>query len=123
MNVHKIIADYSRIRAVFPSSILSSTYNYLLIQNLQLPRKFNLQTTSMLISLHPESDYTAPEAYVDRKLRVYGRRSNHLDESLTEKQLLDKGWVKLCVLVNWHQNFSLIDYVIMAIKFLEGLRE
>lgn len=119
----RILLDYKRIRAVFPSSFLSNTYNYLLIKDLKLPSKFNLRKTPMLINLHPESDYNAPEAYVDRRLRVCGEISRHLDESLTERKMLQKGWVKLCVLINWHPNYSLVDYVIMAIKFLEGLRD
>jgi len=88
-----------------------------------LPGKFNLPSTHMLVKLHPDSDYEAPEAYVDRRLRLNGKRSQHLDEVLTESDMLEKGWVKLCVKVNWHPNFGLVDYVIMAIKFLEGLTE
>ncbi|MGQ9468682.1 MAG: hypothetical protein ACUVTD_02475 [Nitrososphaerales archaeon] len=123
MNVRAIIAEYSRIRKVFPSSLLSKTFKHFLIQNLQLPAKFSPQSTHLLIKLHPESDYLAPECYVDRKLRIYGRRSRHLDENLTEREMLDKGWVKLCMRVNWHPNLSLTDYLIMVIEYLEGLRE
>lgn len=123
MNEAKIVADYKRLRQAFPSSILSKERKYLLIPELRLPKRFNPRKTPMLIKLHPESDYLAPEAYVDRRLRVNSERSHHLDECLTESELLERGWVKLCVQVNWHPSFSLVDYLIMAIKFLEGLSE
>jgi len=119
----RIIEDYPCIRADFPSSLLSNTYNHLLIKDLQLPSKFNLRTTYMLIRLHPDSDYKAPEAYVDNRLQLYGKKSRHLDALLTEVEMLVRGWVKLCVRVNWHPNYSLVDYVNMAIRYLEGLSE
>jgi len=77
----------------------------------------------MLIKLHPDSDYKAPEAYVDNRLHLYGKKSRHLDEFVTEVEMLVRGWVKLCVRVNWDPNYGLVDYVNMAIRYLEGLSE
>jgi hypothetical protein len=118
----KILADYKKILKVFPDAELSNTLNFLLIPGLPLPDQFNYSSTPMLIKLHPSKDYREPEAYVARELRVYGKRSQHLDENLTEPDMLMKGWVKLCVRVKWNPSFSLLDYLIMAIKFLENLR-
>jgi hypothetical protein len=117
----RIISEYKKILKVFPSAILSNTLNFLLIPNMPLPSQFNMQSTAMLLRLHPYSDYKAPDVYVYRELRVYDRRSKSLDESLTEIEMLDRGWVKLCMLVNWNPSFSLVDFLTMAVKFLEGL--
>lgn len=123
LRTDRIIAEYQRIKKVFPSAQLSNTFNFLLIPSIPLPKKFNLATTAMLIKLNPFADYKEPAAYVNRELRIFGKKSHHLDENLTPRELLDKGWVKECVQVKWHPNFSLIDFIILAIEFLEGLTE
>ena len=123
MDKGRIPVDYKRIQTVYPSSTLYDAFDYLLIHEVKLPRKYSMPSTSLLIRLHPESDYLAPEAYIDRRVRLNGKKSRHTDEYLTEGDLLRLGWVKLCNKVNWHPSFSLVDYLIMVIKYLEGLEE
>jgi len=123
----KIYEGYLRLREKGFDVELSNSFRYLLIRKVRLPAKFNQVYTDILIENDPYSDYTPPNAYVERTLRVWkaylGKyaKSAHLDESLTPQQMLDKGWVKLCYRINWDPNFSLIDFVIMILKFLRGL--
>ena len=123
----KIYEGYLRLREKGFDVELSNSFRYLLIRKVRLPAKFNQVYTDILIENDPYSDYTPPNAYVERTLRVWkaylGKyaKSAHLDESLTPQRMLDKGWVRLCYLINWNPNFSLIDFVIMVLKFLRGL--
>ena len=119
----RIWQDFKKIRRAWPDAMLSQTFRFVLIPGINLPEQFNYSTTPLLIKLNPDSDYKEPESYVRRELRVNGRKSRHLDEKLTDPEMLDSGWVKLCVRVHWNKNLSLIDYLIMALEFLEGLRE
>jgi hypothetical protein len=81
----------------------------------------------LLIKLDLNSDYTPPEAYVSSRLRIwdsYGwRKSRHLDELLTPHEFLQKGWVKLCVQFGWGPYYSLVDFLLMVVDFLENLKE
>lgn len=118
----KVWQGFKRIVAAWPDARLSNTFRHIYIPSIKLPSQFNYASTPLTIKLNLDSDYVQPEAYVDRNLRVYGSRSYHLDERLTEKEMLEGGWVKLCVIVNWNPNLSLVDYLIMVIDFLENLK-
>ncbi|RLI17749.1 hypothetical protein DRO49_03195 [Candidatus Bathyarchaeota archaeon] len=123
----RIYEGYLRLREKGFDAELSNTFHYLLIRNVPLPRKFNQPYTHILIENNPSSDYIPPNAYVERTLRIWDSylgkyvRSTHLDESLTPQRMLDKGWVKLCYRINWNPSFSLIDFVIMVLRFLKDL--
>jgi hypothetical protein len=119
----KIWEGFMQIKNTWPDAQLSNTFHFISIPSVKLPSQFNCETTPLLIRLNPDSDYIAPEAYVTRSLTVNGSRSHHLDENFTEDVMLEGGWVKLCAKMNWSPNFSLVDYVIMVIDYLENLRE
>lgn len=121
MRVDKVIIGFEEIKRAFPDAVLSDSYKYILIPRFPLPRQFNKPYTPLLIKIN--SDYQAPETYVDRELRVNGSKSNHLAESLTEDYMLEKGWVKLCHQVNWSSSHTLVDYVLMIMDYLRRLNE
>ena len=122
----KVYEGYLRLKQAGFNVELSNTYHYLLIRNVRLSTKFNMPYTDILIENDPYSDYTTPNAYVDRRLRVWDpylgyTKSRHLDEYLTPSQMLEKGWVKVCFKINWSPNYSLTDFVIMLLDFLRKL--
>lgn len=121
MRKDNIINSFLEIKRAFPDAQLSSSYTYILIPRFPLPSKFNKPYTPLLIRIN--SDYQAPSAYVDKELLVYGGKSNHLSESLTESEMLEKGWVKLCFRAGWNPNFSLVDFVLMVMEFIKNLEE
>jgi hypothetical protein len=121
MRRDRIVNSFLEIKRAFPDVQLSSSYTYILIPRLPLPPKFNKPYTPLLIKI--DSDYQAPSAYVDKGLLVYGKESIHLSRELTESDMLERGWVKLCFKANWNPNFSLVDFVLMVMKFLRDLEE
>ena len=127
MRPEKILAEYRKILKAFPAAKISNTFNFLLIPELKLPSNFNYSTTPLLLKLHPYSDYLVPDAYVRNDLRIRKQgtfvKSHHLSEELTEKEMLAKGWVKLCIQSTWGPSFSLVDAVVIFLKFLERLEE
>jgi len=121
MREEKIMKGFNKIQMAFPDAWISRTKDLILIPEIRLPSKFNLPSIPLLMKIDNYSDYKAPDAYVDRRLRVHGRRSTHLDEALTEPEMLYKNWVKLCVQVNWSPKNTLEEFVILALKFLKDL--
>ncbi|MDI6826806.1 MAG: hypothetical protein QMD36_06555 [Candidatus Aenigmarchaeota archaeon] len=94
MRPEKIWQDFQRIRRVWPEAELSDSFRHIRINKFPLPRQFNYNSTPLLIKMDLDSDYTQPEAYVDRQLRIwdsYGwKKSRHLDETLTPYEFLQK---------------------------------
>jgi hypothetical protein len=121
MRTDKILYGFQEIKRAFPDAEISNSYRVILIPRFPLPSQFNKPYTSLLIKIN--SDYQAPDAYVDRELRVYGQKSNHLSEALTEDYMLERGWVKLCIQVSWSPSFSLVDYMLMLMQYFKELRE
>jgi len=120
----QVYNEYLEIKKkVWPEAIISNTYDMLLIPRVPLPPKFNLPYTPLLIVIDYYNDYLPPSAYVTRKLRIYGRKSSHLAEELTELYMLEKGWVKLCYKIIGKWQGGLKNFVLMALKFLEGLED
>ena len=122
MRKDKIIEGYYEIKKAFPDAMLSNTYRLLLIPKFPLPKQFNKPYTPLLIKINPDLD-VPPEVYVDRTLRVNGEKSFRLDENITEIDMLEKGWVKICLKINWSPNFSLIDFMILVIDCIKNLKE
>lgn len=121
MRKEKVLADFRKIKKTWPDAIISNTLDMILIPEIKLPPKYNLPFTPLLIKIDYYSDYKAPDAYVNRKLRIYGRESEHLAEEFTEDKMLKAGWVKLCIQTEWSPAHSLKDFVILVLKFLKGL--
>ena len=101
---------------------VTSDRKFVLIPRVALPAKFNLRSTPVLISL--TNQYTLfgffPAVYVNRSLTVFKRKSVHLDENLTEHEMLTNGWVKLC----WYNPppaNGLRQLLANVIFYLEGL--
>jgi len=128
MNRRKVEAGFRKIKKAFPTAQMSNSYDTILIPQVMLPRKFNLPYTPLLIKVHSFADYTRPDGYVDRDLKVYGEQSMHLDEALTEDWALENGWVKICLKraggeQEWHPSFNVDDFVIVCLNFLKDLRD
>jgi len=127
MRTEQIWRDFQKIRRVWPSAELSNSFRYLLIRDFPLCSRFNYPSTPLLIKMNLDYDYIPPEAYVDRKLRIWDsggwRKSRHLDESLTPEEFLEKGWVKLCIILTWVPSYSLIDFIVMVADYLDQLEE
>jgi len=96
----RIDAEFKKLQSVYPEATITADREFVLIPEVQLPSKFNMPSTPVLISVTPQYSMIGvpgvPAVYVSKALRVHGRKSMHLDENLTESEMLENGWVKLC---------------------------
>jgi hypothetical protein len=125
MQTQRIDWDFQLLKqtAVGANAAITNDRKFVLIPRIALPPKFNFPSTPILISL--TSQYTMfgiPAVFVSRALRIFGERSRHLDELLTEPEMLEHDWVKLC----WYNPpiaSSLRQLLANVIIYLEGLKE
>lgn len=123
----RIDSQFEDLKKAFPDAKLTNDRKFVLIPKLLLPNKFNKRSTPVLVSLTNEYDlFGFPSVYVSRSLRIRknGRfvKSRHLDESLTETDMLSKNWVKLC----WYnppKAKNLRELLANVILYLELLEE
>ncbi len=120
----RIEKEFLELKKAFPDAKLTKDRKFILIPSISLPSKYNRKSTPLLISLKKHVLYGFPAVYVSRKLRIRkGRRfvkSVSLDESLTELEMLRRGWVILC----WYnppKTKNLCQLVANVIIFLELL--
>lgn len=119
-------SSFQDLKSAFPNSKLTVDRKFILVPGVLLPDKFNRRSTQVLISLTKQYElFGLPAVYVQRDLRIRRRRgfrkSLHLDELLTENEMLRKGWVKLC----WYnppEFKNLIQLMANVIFYLEGLQ-
>lgn len=126
MRQSRIDFEFKKLKEVFPDTKLARDRTFIYIPTVLLPHKFNENSTPVLISLTKEyTMFGVPAVYVSRKLKI--RRGNgyyksvSLDENLTETDMLQKGWVKLC----WYnppKTRNLCELMANVIFFLEGLK-
>lgn len=116
--------EFPQIKEVFPDAELSQDFTMLTIHRFPLNHnKFNKSHTRLLISFNKKYQWAGgPAIYVDSNLRVFGRKSDHLDQFLTEPKMLVEGWVKLCW-YNVPQTTSAIDLLKNIINFMERLNK
>ncbi|MEM3008571.1 MAG: hypothetical protein QXY15_11020, partial [Candidatus Nitrosotenuis sp.] len=83
--------------------------------------KFNKCHTRLLISFNRKYQWSGgPAIYADSDLKVFGKKSRHLDLLLTEPKMLVGRWVKLCW-YNIPQTHSVIDLLRNIVNFMEEL--
>lgn len=121
----RVLRDIDRIRGVsgWEEAQVSGTYDMILIPRINLPKKYNIDHTQLLIVIDSTSDYTAPKAYVDRGLQLRIGSSHHIDEDLTEAEMLKAGWVSLCIKIeNWTASNDVIQFLQIVLRFLRNLQ-
>lgn len=119
-------SSFQDLKSAFPSAKLTFDRKFVLVPGVLLPERFNRRGTRVLISLTKQYElFGLPAVYVPRELRIRRgqgfRKSHHLDEQLTEDEMLRKGWVKLC----WYnppKADSLTQFMANVILYLEMLR-
>ena len=129
MRRSRIDSQFQDLKEVYPNAKLTHDRNFVLVPEILLPSKFNRRHTPVLISLtRRHALFGFPSIYVSRKLRIRKnhrlgfQKSMHLDEVLTEDEMLRKGWVKLC----WYnppKAKNLCQLMANVIVFLERLEE
>ena len=88
-----------------------------------LPKKYNRTNTRLLLKFHKLSDYASPDAYVDRDIQLAKGSTHHIDEALTEDEMLKQNYVKLCIkITNWHNKRHPKEFVLIVFRFLLNLR-
>jgi hypothetical protein len=114
--------EFPQIKGVFPDAEISKDFTMLHIPRFPLdPSKFNKCSTRLLISFNKRYQWLGgPAIYVDSDLKVFGKKSEHLDFFITEPQMLSDGWVKLC-LYNIPQTRSVIELLQNIVNFMERL--
>lgn len=121
-------SQFQNLKKIYPDAKLTRDRKFVLISNILLPSRFNKRSTLLLISLTRQySLFGVPAVYVSKKLRIRSRglgfkKSTHLDEILTEEEMLKNGFVKLC----WYnppKAKNLNQLMANVIVFLERLEE
>lgn len=122
-------SQFQDLKEVYPDAKLTHDRKFVLIPKVLLPRKFNKTSTPVLISLTKRHMlFGFPSVYVSKKLRIRRslgsgfKKSTHLDEVLTEEEMLRNGFVKLC----WYnppKAKNLNQLMANVIVFLERLKE
>jgi hypothetical protein len=122
-------SQFLELKDVYPDAKLTNDRKFVLVPEVLLPSKFNRKSTPVLISLTEQYLlFGFPAVYVSRNLRIRKswndsfQKSRHLDEILTEEEMLRNGWVKLC----WYNPpkvKNLTQLMANVIVFLEGLNE
>lgn len=123
-DMQRIRYGFNKIKSVFPDAVISSDSKLILIPSIQLDtKKFNKQSTRFVIAFNDSLMlWGKPGLYVDRDLRVHGRKSQHLDESLTPEEMLSSGYVILC----WYNQIRTSNLAFLlsnAIIYLDGLKK
>jgi len=124
---NRIDSQFESLKEAFPAAKLTQDRKFVRIPSLLLPEKFNMKSTPVLISLAKEYElFGFPAVYVSRNLRIrrHGTfvKSRHLDENLTETEMLGNNFVKLC----WYNppRFkNLRELLANVILYLERIRE
>lgn len=121
-------SQFQSLKEVYPNAKLTQDRKFVLVPEILLPSKFNRKSTPVLLSLTKKHMlFGFPAVYVSKKLKIRRSRglgfkkSKHLDEVLTEEEMLRKGWVKLC----WYnppKAKSLTQLMANVILFLERLQ-
>lgn len=116
--------EFPKIKEVFPDAELSQDFTMLTIPRFPLNRsKFNKSSTRLLISFNRKYQWAGGVAiYADSDLKVFGRKSAHLDPFLTEPKMLLGGWLKLCW-YNIPQTRSVIELLKNTVNFMENLKK
>ena len=122
-------SQFQDLKEAYPDAKLTRDRKFVLVPEVLLPNKFNRRSTPVLISLTKQHAlFGFPSVYVSKKLKIRKSRSlsfkksTHLDEILTEDEMLRKGWVKLC----WYnppKAKNLPQLMANVIVFLERLQE
>ena len=122
-------SQFQQLKDVYPDAKLTEDSKFVLVPEVLLPSKFNRRSTPVIISLTKRYElFGFPSVYVSKKLTIRKsqrssfRKSMHLDEILTEDEMLRKGWVKLC----WYnppKAKNLTQLMANVIVFLERLEE
>lgn len=122
-------SQFQDLKDVYPDAKLTHDRKFVLVPEILLPSKFNRRSTPVLISLTKQHAlFGFPSIYVSRKLRIRKslglrfQKSTHLDEILTEGEMLRNRWVKLC----WYnppKAKNLCQLMANIIVFLERLEE
>jgi hypothetical protein len=118
--------SFQDLKSAFPNAKLTGDRKFILVPGVLLPDRFNRSSTQVLISLTKQYEtFGLPAVYVRKDLRIRRgnsfRKSHHLDEILTEDEMLRNGWVKLC----WYNppKFkNLPQLMANVILYLERLR-
>lgn len=124
----RIDSSFQDLKSVFPKAKLTDDRKFILVPGVLLPDKFNRRSTHVLISITKQyKTFGLPAVYVQKDLRIRRRghsfrKSRHLNELLTETEMLRKGWVKLC----WYNPpkvNSLTQLMANVILYLERIQQ
>lgn len=120
----EVRAQFKVLKARIKDADLSPDSSMILIPRYALDTtKFNKSHTRLLISFNRNFQWMGgPAFYVDRDLRIHHKKSQHLDEYLTEEEMLRLNFVKLC----WYnpaRSSNIVVVIQHVINFLERLNK
>ncbi len=98
MNRKRLLDEFARLKEAYPGAKLTDDGRFLFLPSVLLPPKYNIRSTSVLISLVPKQNHTVqlPQVFVPEKLReAYGPNLSFVPLPDNHK-LASGGWMLLC---------------------------